>query len=175
MRLHSSISLPSEDFELIVYDLVYSDLLTCDGGKMLKQLLEFIVELIAKIHDKILSINDKHDFGLNDKQLHLVVIGLLGFAIFLCVHSVFKWLSKRSITAISWIYTFTVIVVITFAIEIGQHVSNTGRMSFSDIAYGIWGFLLTFVIYLIIRYCFKGMKRPNEEREKRYIGQNKRK
>jgi len=131
----------------------------------LKELLEFIVEIIAKIHDKIMSVNDSHNFGLNDKQLHLVVIGLLGFGLFVCVHAVFKWLSERSITAISWIYTFTLIVVITFAIEIGQHAAGSGAMSFADIAYGIWGFLLCFAVYLIVRSVWRAF------RNDRYTGQ----
>ncbi len=138
---------------------------------MLKELLKFIVELIAKIHDKILSINDNHDFGLGDKQLHLIVIGLLGFGIFVAVHTVFKWLSKRSITAVSWIYTFTLIVVITFAIEIGQYASGSGFMSFADIAYGIWGFLLCFAVYLVVRGVIRGIRRLRGPEDRNYIGQ----
>ena len=34
---------------------------------------------------------------------------------------------------IAWIYVFTLIIVITFAIEIGQKVTNTGNMEFADI------------------------------------------
>ena len=139
----------------------------------MKELLKFIVELIARIHDKILSINDGHSFGLNDKQLHLVVIGLLGFGIFLVVHTVFKWLSKRSITAISWIYTCTLVVVITFAIEIGQYATNSGDMSFADIAYGIWGFLVVFIIYLVVRGVLRGITHFGRKKSERTDGKNR--
>ena len=41
------------------------------------------------------------------------------------------------------------IVVITFAIEIGQKISDSGTMDFADIVFGIAGFLLMFVIFLL--------------------------
>ena len=52
---------------------------------------------------------------------------------------------------IAWIYVFTLIIVITFAIEIGQKISGTGVMEFADIAYGVVGFLCMYVMFAIIR------------------------
>ena len=72
---------------------------------------------------------------------------------------VFKMLSKWSITAISFIYTFTVIVVIVFAIEIQQKITGRGNMEFLDAVIGLWGFLLFFGIYLTIRLLVFGVKR----------------
>ena len=55
---------------------------------------------------------------------------------------------------IAFIYVFTVIVVITFAIEIGQKISDSGTMDFADIVFGIAGLLLMFVIFAVIRQIF---------------------
>ena len=52
---------------------------------------------------------------------------------------------------IAWIYAFTLIVVITFAIEIGQKITNTGQMEFADIMFGIVGFLAMFLVFAVIR------------------------
>lgn len=41
---------------------------------------------------------------------------------------------------------FTLIIVITFAIEIGQKVTNTGNMEFADIVFGVVGFIVMFFI-----------------------------
>ena len=61
--------------------------------------------------------------------------------------------------AISWIYTFTVIVVITFAIEIGQHITGTGSMEFADIVFGIVGFLLMYLVYALILLLLKLLRK----------------
>ena len=50
-----------------------------------------------------------------------------------------------------WFYVFTVILVITFAIEIGQHITHTGTLEFYDIAFGIVGFLFLFGIFALFR------------------------
>ena len=66
------------------------------------------------------------------------------------------WLAKkRCVIAISWLYVFTLIIVLTFAIEIGQRVSHTGEMEFADIVSGNGGFLLMFLIFLGIRAVVK--------------------
>lgn len=57
--------------------------------------LYMIVGLIAKIHTFILGINDSYEYALTDKQLHFLVIGLLGIALVLVIHPVFKYLAKR--------------------------------------------------------------------------------
>ena len=55
---------------------------------------------------------------------------------------------------ISWIYVFTLIIVITFAIEIGQKVTNTGNMEFADIMFGLVGFLLMYGVFAIAREIY---------------------
>ena len=49
---------------------------------------------------------------------------------------------------IAWIYVLTLIIVITFAIEIGQKVTGTGNMEFADIVMGVFGFIVMFLVFL---------------------------
>ena len=73
-------------------------------------------------------------------------------AMIFVVHPIFKWLAKnRHIMVISWIYVFTLIIVITFAIEIGQRVTNTGVMEFADIMFGVLGFISMFLVFSVFR------------------------
>ena len=43
------------------------------------------------------------------------------------------------------------ILVLTFAIEIGQWYSGSGTMDLDDVIFGVVGFLLMFVIFAVIR------------------------
>lgn len=123
---------------------------------MLQDLLLYIVILIARIHGWILSLNDAYEYNFSDKELHFIVIGVLGMLILLATYPVFKWLAKKQyILLISWIYAFTLVIVIAFAIEIGQRVTHTGAMEFSDIAFGAVGFLAMFIVYAFIRMVVK--------------------
>lgn len=125
---------------------------------MLSNILYDIVELIAKIHNKLLSLNDSYEYNFTDKQLHFLVIGAIGMAFIFVVYPLFKWLAKKNhVMVIAWIYVFTLIIVITFAIEIGQKVTNTGAMEFADIVFGVFGFIVMFLIFLAIRGIYKGI------------------
>lgn len=131
------------------------------------RLLYFIVEIIAKIHNYILRLNDAYEYDFSDKELHFLVIGLLGMGMIFVVYPVFKWLAKRGhIMTISWIYVFTLVIVITFAIEIGQKVSNTGNMEFADIMFGVVGFLTMFVIFAVCRGMYHVIRRYIARRRK---------
>lgn len=127
---------------------------------MLKELLYLIVEYIAIIHNKFLSLNDRFEYNFSDKELHFLVIGALGMFFIFVVYPVFKWLAKNDhVMVIAWIYVFTVIIVITFAIEIGQKATNTGAMEFADIVFGIVGFIVMFLIFSVFRAIYKGIRR----------------
>ena len=107
------------------------------------QFLYWAVGLVAKIHNYLMQINNSYESSFTDKELHFLVIGLLGMAMIFVVYPLFKHLAKHDHEmVIAWIYVFTVIIVITFAIEIGQKITNTGHMEFADILYGIVGFLV---------------------------------
>ena len=67
---------------------------------------------------------------------------------------------------ITAIYVFTLIVVITFAIEIGQKITNTGNMEFADILFGVTGFICMYlgliVIISIVKFIFEIIKKDNQ-------------
>lgn len=130
------------------------------------------MDIVARIHNAILSLNDKYEYNFSDKQLHFLVIGLLGIVMILAVHPIFSRLARKNhVMTISWIYVFTLILVITFAIEIGQRISHTGNMDFADIMFGVVGFIWFFAIYIAIKgilgilFSFLRKKEP-ENRKK---------
>ena len=105
----------------------------------MERMLEGMVIFIARIHNYILSLNDAYEKNFTDKQLHFLVIGIIGMLILAVIYPLFKILSENHILAI------------TFAIEIGQKLSGTGTMDFADIVFGLAGFLLMFAIFAVIR------------------------
>lgn len=123
------------------------------------RIIYYFITLITRLHAKVLSINDNHGLDLTDKQLHFLIIGIFGFAMLLVIQPVFKWLIKHHAELmITFLYVFTIVVVISFAIEIGQAYSGTGDMDFYDIASGILGFFVFFGIYLIGYLTFNGVR-----------------
>lgn len=125
---------------------------------MLTRFLYAVVEMFAQVHSRILSINDAYEYNFSDKELHFLVIGLLGMALIFVVYPVFKLLAATGhVMVISWIYVFTLIIVVTFAIEIGQRVTGTGTMEFADIMFGVVGFLFMFLIFSLIRGIYHGI------------------
>ena len=116
------------------------------------------MEWIAKIHSHILRLNDAYEYNFTDKELHFLVIGMMGMGFIFVVYPVFKWLAKHEhVMVIAWIYVLTLIIVITFAIEIGQKVTGTGNMEFADIVFGVVGFIVMFFIFAVIREIYKGI------------------
>ena len=121
-------------------------------------LLYYIVGLVAQAHQHILGLNDQYELYFSDKQLHFWVIGILGMVMILAIHPLFTLLAKTDhILVISWLYVFTVILVLAFAIEIGQGITHTGAMEFDDIVSGIFGFFLLFAIFAVIRGIIRGI------------------
>ena len=126
----------------------------------MRDLLYFCVEIIAKIHNAIMQLTTTYEIYLTDKELHFLVIGLLGMGMILVIHPLFKYLaSQGKEMVIAFIYVFTVIIVLTFAIEIGQKVSHTGQMEFADIMYGLVGFLAMFLVFCLVRYLWHQLLR----------------
>ncbi len=121
-------------------------------------LLYGILDVIAEVHSYILTLNDAYEANFTDKELHFLVIGVVGMALIFLVHPLFMLLAKKNhVMVISWIYVFTLILLFTFAIEIGQKLTGTGVMEFADIVFGIWGFLLMFMVFALIRGIIKGI------------------
>jgi len=126
----------------------------------MKAFLYAIVEFIARIHTAILSLNDAYEYNFSDKQLHFLVIGLFGLALIMLIQPIFNALAKSDhVIAITWIYVFTVIIVLTFAIEIGQGLTGTGSMDFADIVSGVWGFFVISFAFVLIRAIVRTIAR----------------
>ena len=107
--------------------------------------------LMAQVHDMLMRINDGFELQLGDKDWHFIIMALVAMMLFFMVHFVFKRLAKWSITAVSFIYVFTVMTVFGFAIEIGQKITGTGEMDFADIVAGLYGVLMFFAVYSVYR------------------------
>jgi hypothetical protein len=125
----------------------------------MKSFLYDCVGIVAKIHDKIMSLNNAYETNFTDKDLHFLIIGILGLCMLLVIYPLFKYLAKKNLEmVIAWIYVFTVVVVITFAIEIGQKITKTGNMEFADIMYGLVGFMAMFAGFIALRLLYRGGK-----------------
>ncbi len=125
----------------------------------MKEFLYAIVGWIARVHNTIMTWNDAYEQSFTDKELHFIVIGLLGIAMVLVIYPFFKALAKNHVLVIAWIYVFTLVLVVTFAIEIGQGITRTGVMDFEDVEYGVLGFLFMFFVFAIVRAIYHGLQR----------------
>ena len=118
---------------------------------MFEMLLRELTLIMAQVHQSIMRLNDGFELSFGDKDLHFIVMALLAMALFFAVHAVFARLAKWSVTAISFIYVFTVMTVLGFAIEIGQKITGTGEMDFADVVAGLYGVLAFFAAYTVYR------------------------
>ena len=139
----------------------------------MSKILNLFILFISKTHTKILTLNDTFGWAMSDKWLHFFVIGIFGLCMLIAIQPLFKWLATHEGTIlITFIYVFTVVLVVTFAIEIGQAYSGTGDMDKYDIASGIAGFFVFFGIYLVGYLIYKNRKEKQasiEEKSKEYI------
>ena len=121
--------------------------------------LRLLIAIINRIHDLI--VDSAHGLGLRltDKQLHFWLLGAIGIIIFIVCDALFKRLAKWSVSAITFIYTFTIMVVLVLAIEIGQKVTQAGNMEFEDVVAGLSGFIVFSLLYILIRILLKELKR----------------
>ncbi|MGL4849944.1 MAG: hypothetical protein ACRC28_13670 [Clostridium sp.] len=122
------------------------------------EFLKFLVQMMNTIHHKAVEILGTSGYGFTDKQLHFIFIGLLGAVIFAFSHFLFKIVSKYSITAVSFIYTFTILIFITVAIEIQQKLTGQGQAEFGDVFWGLYGFIYLFFIYILLRLAWMGIQ-----------------
>ena len=117
--------------------------------------LKSVVSIINRLHDMLLLVVGKIGLRFNDKQLHFWVLGLIGIALFVAVDVAFRRVSKWSISALSFIYTLTVLVVIALSMEIQQQITGRGALDFNDIVAGIWGFIVLLGLYIIMRIAIR--------------------
>lgn len=117
----------------------------------MEELFEVLTSMVNNIHDFIIVLSGYLGWSLSDKDLHFWVIGIIGVAVFIISDILFKIVSRWNVSVISFIYTLTVLIVLVFALEIEQRITGRGNMEFNDIVAGLWGFLVLFGCYLIIR------------------------
>ena len=133
------------------------------GGRFpVKEVIIILAEIVNNIHDILVDMLGLH---MSDKALHFWIIGIIGMVTFFIVYFFFKIIEdmKWSTTIFSFIYTFTVMIVVVFAIELQQAVTNRGNMEFADAVMGLWGFIVLFMVYavvaIIIYFLFKKIKK----------------
>ena len=118
---------------------------------MIKRITDLLIDIIYKAHSYLLTLNDSYETYLSDKELHFLIIGIMGVLMLMVFYPLFKCLAKKHLEIlIAWFYVFTILVVITFAIEIAQWYSNSGVMEFRDIVAGLAGYFLMSFIFMAI-------------------------
>ncbi|MFB5284284.1 hypothetical protein [Peribacillus sp. Hz7] len=128
----------------------------------MKEIIQMLVDIVNNLHDFIqIFVNHTLNLDLTDKDLHFWVMGIIGIMIFLFVLVLSRILAKMrfGITILSFLYTFTFMVVLVFAIEIQQALTNRGHMEFQDAIIGLLGFILFFLLFVAVSAVFLAGKR----------------
>jgi len=121
-------------------------------------IIKQLAGLINDAHDSLNSIIRIFFPSMNDKDMHFWIIGIFGIIFYFVVNMAFKRLAKLSVELISLVYTVTVLLVVVFAIEIQQKITNRGAMEFEDIVAGMKGFLVLFTVYGLFKLAIYGIK-----------------
>ena len=130
---------------------------------LIKDWLYQIVTFVAHVHDSIIAYNEGTATPFTDTQLHLIVLGLLGLLLFLLMIPLFRFMTRRGWYGLmAWLFTFSTVLFINFAIEVGQFLTRTGSFQIRDIAYGTAGFLAAsaviaavYLLVSLIRWLFR--------------------
>ncbi|MFC0523385.1 hypothetical protein ACFFGV_07285 [Pontibacillus salicampi] len=125
----------------------------------MKEIILFLAQIVDFFHDALMAMSQAFGLNMTDKELHFWIIGILGIISFLCIDRLFHAVSQYSITVLSFIYTFTMVLVFVFALEIQQGVTGSGNMEFDDAAIGIVGFFAFLGVYTLIRLIAFGLKK----------------
>lgn len=124
------------------------------------EFLKMTAAIVNEFHDWVFVFGSSYfKMGFTDKNLHFWFTGVLGMLLYLFTDHVFKKLAKWSVSAISFVYTMTVLLVLALGLEIEQKITGRGDMEFQDIVYGVWGFLAAFSIYLCLRVAYHLLKK----------------
>lgn len=127
---------------------------------MIKKITDLLIEIIYKIHTYLLTLNDNLAISFSDKELHFLIFGILGILMIILLYPLFKWfVKKKLLILIVWLYVFTILVVVAFAIEIAQWYSGSGTMEFKDIVAGLVGYFIMSFIFILIIKILKGLKK----------------
>lgn len=124
----------------------------------MRTLLQLLIDIFSYFHSFFVQITLSLGFNFTDKQLHFIIIGILFLFLYIVTDILFRALSKVSISIITFIFSFTLSIVISFAIEIGQYQSGRGNMELADIAWGIYGFFVFIILFEIVRAFYRFIK-----------------
>ncbi|WP_082233303.1 hypothetical protein [Halobacillus massiliensis] len=125
----------------------------------MREVVLILAEIINIFHELIWGLSNRLELDLTDKELHFWVIGILGIIGLFFVDLAFHAISKWSITAISFLFTFAMVLVFVFAVEIQQRITGAGNMEFADAAYSIFGFFAFCIIYVLFKVIFYFVRR----------------
>ncbi|RDW19778.1 hypothetical protein [Oceanobacillus chungangensis] len=123
----------------------------------MRDFVMLMAEIVNDIHDILTDLFGLH---MTDKELHFWIIGIVGMATFFVVYFFFKLIEKMkwSVAIYSFIYTLTGMIVLVFAIELQQAITNRGNMEFADAVEGLRGFLVLFIIYALLALAIYTIK-----------------
>jgi len=129
---------------------------------MLIKILKLVTYLVNGFHNLLRAILSAFGFA-GDKEQHFLVIGIIGIVMFFVIHFVVKRLARWRLEAVSFLITGFLLLALTFGIEIIQLMTGSGNVESRDITAGLWGFLVFFCIYLVIRYVYRKITRPKDQ------------
>lgn len=115
------------------------------------QVLRSMAVIMNELHHLVGFVTERFGLPLSDKALHFWIFGLFGLASFLIVDALFRWIAKWSVSALSFLYTLTLVAILALSIEIQQRLTGQGNMQFRDLTAGLWGFLVLIAVYALIR------------------------
>lgn len=137
-----------------------------NGAFTLGEFIKLTAEIVNMIHDIIQIFTEKMGWDLTDKDLHFWLIGFIGVIFFLSIHPILKALASLSFTIVSFIYTFTILIVIVFALEIQQKITGRGQMEFEDAIVGLWGFIAMFAGLMALKLLYITLMRSNTKNKR---------
>ncbi|MCA0971517.1 hypothetical protein LCM20_13000 [Halobacillus litoralis] len=132
----------------------------------MKEVIWFLSDFADFWHDLLLDLYRSFGWNMSDTELHFWIIGVLGVIGLLFVDVIFHALARFSITAISFLFSFAIVLVFVFALEIQQKIAGSGNMQFSDAVAGLLGFLFFCLVYFLIRGVREWLKKRKKGNEK---------
>ena len=129
----------------------------------MKLLLQVLIDIFNFFHRLFSTLSKDLGLGMNDKALHFYVIGVIFFILYLIINPIYKKLSQYSIKLLSFIYVFTLALVVSVAIEVAQYQSRSGQMDLMDVIWSLVGFLVIFLgfelLVAIIKFIIRQIKK----------------
>jgi hypothetical protein len=135
----------------------------------MREVILLLADVVNIWHDLIWKFANMMGWNPTDKELHFWVIGILGIIGLIFVDILFHALAKWSITAISFLFTFAMVLVFVFAVEIQQKITGSGNMEFGDAVVSILGFFLFCSFYVVILLVVRGIRKYIKRKEDKNV------